>query len=252
MIATSSKTAFAALLTVHCRSIAATMAGYWRFWRAANVPRFRNLRSDYPLFFTSCNCIRQCRCAHAHRLLMSHRVAPSGARSRTPRLVLGLLSHRENHALCPKHSLSSAWVQRFVSRDSGPIYLNTEPRQCPLRCASSPKRYVCRTLFAHTFNLKESAVELQIQARFDTRNVKYGLIESRLTGSHPAQQDCSVDRQISSTQRRFMCSRRLSSPPSYIRTKGGTLCLTVEDTYASNRCSQPKSLACPSMPILPT
>jgi hypothetical protein len=154
MTATSSKTAFAPLLTVHCRSIAATMAGYWRFWRATNVRLFRKLRSDYPLFFTCCNCLRQCRCAHSHRLLMSHRVGSSGARARTARF-LGLLWHRENHALCPKHSLSSAWVQRFVSPDAGPIYLSTEPRQCPLTCASSPKRYVCRTIFAHKFSLKD-------------------------------------------------------------------------------------------------
>jgi len=79
MTATSPKTPFAYPLAVYCRSIAAPMARYWRFWRAANVPPFRKLRSDYPLFFTSCNCLRQCRCAHAHRLLMSNRIVLSGA-----------------------------------------------------------------------------------------------------------------------------------------------------------------------------
>jgi hypothetical protein len=178
MTATSSKTAFASLLTVLCPSIAATMAGYWRFWRAANVPLFRKLRSDYPLFFTACNRVRQCRWADAHRLLMSHGVAASGARSRTTRLVLGLLWHRENHALCPKDGLSSGWPQRFVSPDAGPIYLSTEPRQCPLTCVSSPKPYVCRTLFAHKFNLKESAVELLTESSFDTRNVNTDSLNS--------------------------------------------------------------------------
>jgi hypothetical protein len=34
--------------------------------------------------------------------------------------------------------------------------------------------------------------------------------------------------------------------------KGVHPCTTAEDTYASNRCSQPKNLACPSTPILRT
>ena len=123
---------------------------------------FRKLRSDYPLFFTSCNCLRRCRCAHVHRLLMSNRIASSGARSRTARLVLGLRWHRKNHALCPKHGLSSADLHKFASPDAGPISLNTERKQCSLTCASSPKRYVCTTLFALEFYLEDHLANVEL------------------------------------------------------------------------------------------
>jgi hypothetical protein len=145
------------------------------------VPPFRKLRSDYPLFFTSCNCLRQCRCAHVHRLLMSNRIASSGARSKTASLVLGLRWHRENHALCPKHGLSSAHLHEFTSPDAGPISLNTERTQRSLTCASSPKRYVCTTFFALEFDLEDHhanielpALELQAESYCDKRNVRYG------------------------------------------------------------------------------
>jgi hypothetical protein len=181
MTPTSPKTLFASPLAVYCRSIAAPMAGYWRFWRASNVHPFRNLRSDYPLFFPSCNCLRQCRCAHAHRLLMSNRIASSGASSRTVRLILALRWHRKNHALCPRHGLSSADLHKFASLHAGPISLNTERKQCSLTCASSPKRYVCTTLFTHKFDLEDHRAtvelppfELQTESCFDKRNVKYG------------------------------------------------------------------------------
>jgi hypothetical protein len=220
MTATSSKTAFASLLTIHCRSIAATMAGYWRFWRAANVPPFRKLRSDYPLFFTFCNCLRQCRCAHSHRLLMSHRVASSGARARTARLVLGLLWHRENHALCPKRGLSFAWPQRLVSSDVGPIYLSTEPRQCSLTCTSSSKLYVCRTFLAHKFSLEDQQLSCRpnpalthVMLNTDSLNPCF---PGRILPNRVAQ---SIVRFLS-IQRRFMCSRRLSQSPSCIHRKG--------------------------------
>jgi hypothetical protein len=251
MTATSSKTAFAPLLTVHCRSIAATMAGYWRFWRATNVRLFRKLRSDYPLFFTCCNCLRQCRCAHSHRLLMSHRVGSSGARARTARF-LGLLWHRENHALCPKHGLTSAWPQRFVSPDAGPIYLSTEPWQCPLTCISSSKLYVCRTFLVHKFSPENE----QLSCRPNPALTHVMLNTDSLNPGFPGR---TLPNRIAQLIARFhqlngdSCARdgcrhhRLTS-----RQNGGKLCLTVEDAYASNRCSQPKSLACPSMPILPT
>ena len=204
MTATSPKTLFASPLTVYCRSIAAPMAGYWRFWRAANVPPLRKLRSDYPLFFTSCNCSRRHRCAHAHRLLMSNRIASSGASSRTVRLILALRWHRKNHALCPKHGLSSADLHKFASLDAGPISLNTERKQCSLTCASSPKRYVCTTLFTHKFDLEDHratvelpALELQTESCFDKRNVKYGPLILGFLGSQAAQHSCAVDRQIS-------------------------------------------------------
>ena len=144
------------------------------------MPPFRKLRSDYPLFFTSCNCIRQCRCAHVHRLLMSNRIASSGARSRTARLVLGFRWRRKNHALCPKHGLSSADLHKFALPDAGPISLNTERKQCSLTCASSPKRYVCTNLFAlefyledHHANIELPALEWQAESCFDKRNVTY-------------------------------------------------------------------------------
>jgi hypothetical protein len=50
MTATSQENSLCPLFAVYCRSIAAPMAGYWRFWRAANVPPLRTLRSDYPCF----------------------------------------------------------------------------------------------------------------------------------------------------------------------------------------------------------
>ena len=102
MTAARQTIAFTSPLTVYCRSIAAPMTRYWRFWRTANVPPFRKLRSDYPLSFISCNCLRRCRCAHVHRLLMKNRIAASGARSKTATRVLGFHWHKENHALCPR------------------------------------------------------------------------------------------------------------------------------------------------------
>jgi hypothetical protein len=144
------------------------------------VPPFRKLRSDYPLFFTSCNCLRQCRCAHVHRLLMSHRIALSGARSETARLVLELHWHKENHTLCLKHRLSSAYLHRFVSPDAGSISLRTERQQCSLTCARSPKLSVHNALFAfefylddHLANVELAVLELQTASRFDKGNVKY-------------------------------------------------------------------------------
>ena len=118
------------------------------------MPPFRNLRSDYPLFFTSCNCIRQCRCAHVHRLVMSNRIASSGARPRTARLVLGFRWHRRNDALCLKHGLSSADLHKFALPDAGPISLNTKRKQCSL-------------------TVELPALELQTESCFDKRNAKY-------------------------------------------------------------------------------
>ena len=144
------------------------------------MPPFRKLRSDYPLFFTSCNCIRQCRCAHVHRLVMSNRIASSGVSSRTVRLILALRWHRRNDALCLKHGLSSADLHKFALPDAGPISLNTKRKQCSLTCASSPKRYVCTTLFTHKFDLEDhrATVELavlllQTESCFGRRNVRY-------------------------------------------------------------------------------
>jgi hypothetical protein len=42
-----------------------------------------------------------------------------------------------------------------------------------------------------------------------------------------------------------------NSAPQFL-TKGVDPCRTVEDVYVSNHCSQPRSLACPSTPILRT
>ncbi|MCU1317365.1 MAG: hypothetical protein JWN63_2687 [Candidatus Acidoferrum typicum] len=144
------------------------------------MPPFRNLRSDYPLFFTSCNCPRRHGCAHVHRLLMCNRIASSGARSKIARLVLGLRRHRKNHALSPKHGLSSADLHKFASPDAGPISLNTERKQRSLTCASSPKLSVCATFFAHECdfedhraNVELPALELQAESCFDKRNAKY-------------------------------------------------------------------------------
>jgi hypothetical protein len=176
------------------------MTRYWRFWRAANVRPFRSLRSDYPLFFTSRNCLRQCRCAHIHRLLMSHGIAPSGARSEPTRLVLGLHWHKENHALCTQHGFSSGYLHRFVSPAAGPISLSTE-RKCSLTCTSRPKLSVCTAVC------------------FDKRNVKYGALNRGFLVSQAAQHSCSVHRQISSTQCSFTYSRRLSRSPSCVKTK---------------------------------
>jgi hypothetical protein len=180
MIATPPQILFASPLTVYCRSIAVPMTRYWRFWRAANVRPFRNLRSDYPLFFTSRNCLRQCRCAHVHRLLLSNRIASSGARSRTARLVFGLRWHRKNHALWPKQGLSSADLHKFALPDAGPIFSNSERKQCSLTYASIPKRYVCTTLFAlefyledHHANVELAVLELHTESCFDKQNVKY-------------------------------------------------------------------------------
>jgi hypothetical protein len=145
------------------------------------VPPFRKLRSDYPLFYTSCNCPRRHRCAHVHRLLRCNRIASSGARSKTASLVLGLRCHRENLALCSKHSLTSADLHKFASRDAGPTSLNTERKQYSLTCASSPTLSVCTTLFAHKSYLEDHhanvelpALELQAESCFDKRNVIYG------------------------------------------------------------------------------
>lgn len=180
MTATSPKTLFASSLTVYGRSIAAPMTGYWPFWRSANVCPFRKLRPDYPLFFPSCNCLRQCRCAHIHRLLMSHKLASSGARSETARLVLEFHWHKENHTLCPKHGLSSANLHKFASADAGSISLYTERKQCSLTCASSPKQYVHNPVVALKFCLEDhqATVELavlllQTESCFDKRNVRY-------------------------------------------------------------------------------
>ncbi len=141
---------------------------------------FRKLRSDYPLFFSSCTCLRQCRCAHIHRLLMSHKLASSGARSETARLVLEFHWHKENHTLCPKHGLSSANLHKFASADAGSISLNTERKQCSLTCASSLNRYVCTTLFTHKFDVEDHratvelpALALQAESCFAKRNVRY-------------------------------------------------------------------------------
>jgi hypothetical protein len=225
MTATSPKTLFAASLTVYCRSIAAPMTGYWRFWRAANVCPFRKLRSDYPLFFPSCNCLRQYRCAHVHRLVTSNRIASSGASSRTVRLILALRWHRKNHALCPKHGLSSADLHKFTSPNAGPISLNTERKQCSLTCASSPKQYVCTTLFTQKFDLEDHratvelpALELQAESCFDKRNVTYGSLN---LGSMVRKLPSIVAQLIA----RFhelsedSCARELSQSPPCIKTK---------------------------------
>lgn len=180
MTAISPKALFASPLAVYCRSIAAPMAGYCRFRTAANVPTFRKLRSDYPLLFTSCNCLRQHRCAQVHRFVMSNRIASSGARSRTARLVLGLCWQRKNRALCPKHNLSSGYLHKFVSPDTGPISLNTERNGCSLTSASSRTLSVCTTLFTRRFDLEDQRVtlelptlKLQTESCFDKRNVTY-------------------------------------------------------------------------------
>jgi hypothetical protein len=226
MTATSPKTLFASSLTVYCRSIAAPMTAYWRFWRAANVCPFRKLRSDYPLFFPSCNCLRQCRCTHVHRLVMSNRIASSGASSRTVRLILALRWHRKNHALCPKHGLSSADLHKFTSPDAGPISLNTERKQCSLTCASSLKRYVCTTLFTHKFDLEYHratvelpALELQTESCFDKRNVRY----SSLILAFLARKLRSIVAQLVARFHELnegSCTREgLSQSPSCINTK---------------------------------
>ena len=181
MTATSPETLFASPLAVYCRSIATPMAGYWRFWRAANVPWFTKLRSDYPLFFTSCNCSGQRRCTHIHRLLMSNRIASSGARSETALQVLGLRWHSENNALCPKHGLSSAYLHRFGSPDAGPISLHIKRKPCSLTCASCPKLSVCAAVFALEFHLQDHhanaelpTLELQAESCLDKLNIEYG------------------------------------------------------------------------------
>jgi hypothetical protein len=204
MTAISPKTLFASPLAVYCRSIAAPMAGYWRFWRAANVPPFRKLRSDYPLFFTSWNYLRWHGCTHVHRLLMSNRIASSGTRSRTARFVLGLRWHRKNHALCHKHGLSSADLHKFVSPDAGPNSLNTERKQCSLTCASSPKRYVCATLFAleyyledHHANVELPVLEFEDRIQLRQTQSQIWLAESPVLGPQAEQHSCAVDHQIS-------------------------------------------------------
>ena len=181
MTAISPKALFASPLAVYCRSIAAPMTGYWRFWRAANVPPFRKLRSDYPLFFTSCNCSLQHRCAHVHRFLMSNRIASSGARSRTARLILALRWHRKNHGLRPEHGLSCAYLHRFVSLNGRSISLRTQHQQCSLTCARSPKLSLNKPVVAFEFHLENHhanaelpALELQVESSFDNRNVAYG------------------------------------------------------------------------------
>jgi hypothetical protein len=112
---------------------------------------------------------------------MSNRIASCGARSRSASLVLGLRWHKKNHALCPKHGLSSAYLHKFASPDAGPNSLNTERKQRSLTCASGPKQYVCTTLFAlefylddHHANVELPALELQAEPCFDKRNVRYG------------------------------------------------------------------------------
>ena len=181
MTAISPKALFASPLAVYCRSIAGPMTEYWRFWRASNVPPFRNLRSDYPLFFSSRNCLRQHRCAHIHRLLMSNSIAPSGIPSETTTWVLGLQWRRENHWLCPKHGLSCAYLHRFVSLNDGSISLRSEHQQCSLTCARNPELSVHNPVVAlefyledHHANIELPALELQAESYFDKRNVKYG------------------------------------------------------------------------------
>jgi hypothetical protein len=225
MTATSPKTLFAAPLAVYCRSIAAPMAGYWRFWRAANVPPLRNLRSDYPLFFTSCNCLRQCRCAHAHRLFMSNRIVSSCASSRTVRLIPALRWHRKNHALCPRHGLSSADLHKFTSPDAGAISLNTKRKQCSLTCARSPRLSVRTAVVAlefyfenHHANFELAVLELQTECCFDKRNVKCGPLNLGFL----ARKLRSIVAQLIVRFRNSMkvkYSRRLSQPPSCINTK---------------------------------
>jgi hypothetical protein len=182
------------------------MAGYWRFWGPANVPPFRKLRSDYPLFYTSCNCPRR-HGWHVHRPLSCNRITSSGARWKTATLVLGLCWHRENLALRSKHGLGSAYLHKFAWPDAGPISLNTERKHCSLTCASSPTLSVCTTLFErecdledHNANVELPALELQAASCFDKRNVTYGSLNLGFVGSQAAQHGCSVDRQISSTQ----------------------------------------------------
>jgi hypothetical protein len=190
------------------------------------VPPFRKLRSDYPLFFTSCNCPRRHRCAHVHRLLMCNRIASSGARSKIARLVLGLRRHRKNHALCPKHGLSSADLHKFASPDAGPISLNTERKQRSLTCASLLKRYVCTTLFTHKFDLEDHratvelpALELQAESCFDKRNVRY----SSLILAFLARKLRSIVAQLVARSHELnegSCTREgLSQSPSCINTK---------------------------------
>jgi hypothetical protein len=142
------------------------------------VPLFRKLRSDYHLFFISCNCARQHRCAHVLRLLMCNKIASSGARTKSRRLALDLQWHRENPA--PKPGLSSAYLHKFASPDAGPISPNIERKQRASTWPSSLKQYVCTTLFAlevyledHHAKVELPALELQGDSRFDKRNVKY-------------------------------------------------------------------------------
>jgi hypothetical protein len=202
------------------------MARYWRFWRAANVPPFRKLRSDYPLFYTSCNCPRRHRCAHVHRLLRCNRIASSGARSKTASLVLGLRCHRENLALCSKHSLTSAYLHKFASPDAGPISLNTERKQCSLTCANSPKQYVHNPVVAlefcledHQANVELPALELQAGSCFDKRNVRY----SSLILAFLARKLRSIVAQLIARFHELnegSCTREgLSQSPSCINTK---------------------------------
>ena len=121
MNATIPKTLVAFSLTVYCRSIAAPMTGYRRFRREANLPPFRKLRSDYPLFFSLRNCSQQHRYAHIHRLSMSNSMAPPDIPSETATWVLGFHWCRKNHCLCPKHGLSSGYLRGFFSSDAGAI-----------------------------------------------------------------------------------------------------------------------------------
>jgi hypothetical protein len=141
------------------------------------VPPSRKLCSDYPLFFRSCSCLRQCRSAQVHRPLMRNRIASSGARSKAPGLVLSLHWRGENPALSPKHGLSC----KFASPDARSISLNTERKQRSLPCTSTQKQYIWTTLFAlefylenHHANVELPALDCNAESCFDKRNGTYG------------------------------------------------------------------------------
>jgi hypothetical protein len=127
--------------------------------------------------------------------------------------------------------LSSADLHKFTSADAGPISLGTERKQRSLTCASSPKRYVCTTLFTHKFDLEDHratvelpALELQAESCFDKRNVTYGplnlgsmvrklrsIVAQLIARFHELSEDSCAregcNHRLASTQRRNIMSR---------------------------------------------
>jgi hypothetical protein len=214
-----------------------------RFWTSRNQSRFRLLRSDYPLYFASFESPR----------LNLHKAAGPDRYCLFMQSTLTVASQSAldggfQHSPCQP----LARYPFFLLLHSMVLTKIVEIRSCAgySGCPHSGILRVCSKL-------------LPLHEPFSGR-LFLGLFGFPVDGRCCLACGFSSDLVTESSSRAPSIPQRLSagtwplpvqqvgnSEPQFL-TKGVDPCRTVEDVYVSNRCSQPKSLACMSTPILRT